>query len=112
MVLNENQKIVAELALKLSKEKLAPNAAKIDRERSFPTEGLQQIAKADLLGLTVPETLSGTGADIPSYLLAAEAIAEGCASTALVYITHPVVARAIALAASDEMKKILFKSFN
>lgn len=107
MLLNDNQRMIADLVTKISKEKIAPQAAEIDRKKSFPRKGLQNLAEADLLGITVPEDMGGTAADITSYVLAAEAIAEGCASTALLYVTHTVVARAIALAADDETKKTL-----
>lgn len=62
------------------------------------------------MGLTVPEAMGGGGVDTLSFVLATEAIAEGCASTALVFLTHSVVARALAVAGSDEQKSGLLPS--
>ena len=56
------------------------------------------------MGITVPEALGGGGSDTLSFVLVAEATAKACASTALVFITHSVVARALAVAGSDEQR--------
>ena len=55
--------------------------------------------------MTVPEAMGGGGADAISFVLAAEAIAQGCASTALIFLTHSVVARVLAVAGNDGQKE-------
>ena len=57
--------------------------------------------------MTVPEVLGGGGTDTLSFVLAVEAIAQGCASTALLFLTHSIVSRALAAAGSDEQKSRL-----
>jgi alkylation response protein AidB-like acyl-CoA dehydrogenase len=102
--LTDEQRMIQETARRIAQQELAPRAAEVDRDRTFPTDGLQQLAEAGFLGMTVPEALGGGGADTLSFVLAAEAIAQGCASTALLFLTHGVVARALAAASSDEQK--------
>lgn len=105
MDLTEEQKMVQSTASNIAKQELAPRAARVDREQLFPKEGLQKLAEASFLGLTVPEAMGGGGADTLSFVLAAEAIAGGCASTALLFLSHALIARALAAAGSDEQKK-------
>ncbi|MBI2868230.1 MAG: acyl-CoA dehydrogenase family protein [Chloroflexi bacterium] len=107
MVLTEAQKMIQGTASSIARQELAPRAARVDREQFFPREGLNKLAEAGFLGLNVPEALGGGGADTLSFVLATEGIAGGCASTALVFLTHSLVARALAAAGSEEQKKRL-----
>lgn len=104
MNFTNEQKMIQETAHKIAQQELAPRAAEVDRERAFPADGLQQLARAGFLGMTIPEALGGGGADTLFFVLAVEGIAQGCASTALLFLTHGVVARALAAAGSDEQK--------
>ena len=56
MLLNDDQRMIADLVTKISKEKIAPQAAEIDRTQSIPSKGLHNLAETELLGITVPET--------------------------------------------------------
>ena len=107
MNLSDEQKMIQETVSKITRQELAPRAADVDRASIFPKDGLQKLAEAGFLGITVPEAMGGGGADTLSFVLVAEAIAKGCPSTALVFITHAVVARALAVAGSDEQKNRL-----
>ena len=105
MNLSDEQKMIQETANKIAQQELAPKAAGVDRTQIFPRDGLQKLAEAGFLGITVPEALGGGGSDTLSFVLVAETIAKACASTALVFVTHSVVARALVVAGSDEQKK-------
>jgi alkylation response protein AidB-like acyl-CoA dehydrogenase len=107
MNLSNEQKMIQETANKIALQELAPMAADVDREQIFPRYGLQKLAEAGFLGITVPEVMGGGGSDTLSFVLVAETIAKACPSTALVFITHAVVSRALAIAGSDEQKKRL-----
>jgi alkylation response protein AidB-like acyl-CoA dehydrogenase len=104
MNFTDEQKIIQETARKIAQQELAPKAAEVDRDQAFPVDGLQQLAKAGFLGMVVPEALGGGGTDTLSFVLGVEAIAQGCASTALLFLTHNVVSRALAAAGSDDQK--------
>ncbi len=107
MNLTDAQKKVQTAARELSVKELAPQAARLDKERSFPLDGLNKLGAAGFLGLTVPQALGGRGADHVSFVLATEAIASSCASTALVFLTHSLVVRALSVAGTEEQKKRL-----
>jgi butyryl-CoA dehydrogenase len=104
MGFSDEQKMIQETAATIAQQELAPKAAAVDRDQIFPREGLQKLAKAGLLGMAVPKPMGGGGADTLSFVLAAEAIAKGCASTALVFVTHAAIARSLVVAGSDEQK--------
>jgi alkylation response protein AidB-like acyl-CoA dehydrogenase len=57
---DEQQRIVAEVAA-VADQSIAPNAARVDSEKAFPTESIAGLAKAGLLGLTVPSAFGGLG---------------------------------------------------
>ena len=111
MNLTNEQKMIQETAMKIAQQELMPRAVDVDRKQIFPRYGLQKLAEAGFLGMTVPEAMGGGGSDTLSFVLVAEAIAQACASTALVFITHSVVARALAVAGSDEQKKRFLPGF-
>ncbi len=111
MNLSNDQKMIQETASNIAKQELAPRASDVDRDQIFPRYGLQKLAEAGFLGITVPEAMGGGGSDTLSFVLAAEAIANGCPSTALIFLTHAVVARALAVAGSDEQKKRFLPGF-
>jgi alkylation response protein AidB-like acyl-CoA dehydrogenase len=107
MNLTDAQMKIQTAAQDLSLKELAPQAARVDKERSFPLDGLNKLGAAGFLGLTIPQALGGGGADSVSFVLATEAIARSCASTALVFLTHNLVTRALAVAGTDEQKQRL-----
>jgi alkylation response protein AidB-like acyl-CoA dehydrogenase len=72
----------------LAVERIAPRAARYDRDASFPFEDYADLHASGLLALCVPEQYGGLGADFESYCLVAEQIARGNASTALTYNMH------------------------
>lgn len=71
-----------------AREVLAPHAADVDRFGEFPHEGITALREAKLLGLMVPESLGGPGGSIVTGMLVTEALAKGCASTAMCYAMH------------------------
>lgn len=88
MVLNEQQTMVRDMARKFARERLAPNAARWDREAHFPMEELRDMGRLGLLGMNVPVEWGGAGADAVSTALALEEIAAGDAATATVMSGH------------------------
>jgi butyryl-CoA dehydrogenase len=107
MNLTDEQKIVQSTVSTIAQQELAPKAAEVDEKQLFPRAGIQKLAEKGFLGMAVPKPMGGYGSDTLSFVLATEAIAKCCASTGLVFLTHSVVARAIALAGSDNQKSQL-----
>src|SRR5688572_16754706 len=65
--LTARQRDLIDLAARLGRENFAPRAAKHDREASFPFENYDDLRRAGLLGLCVPEAHGGRGADFETY---------------------------------------------
>jgi alkylation response protein AidB-like acyl-CoA dehydrogenase len=82
------QKELIALARALALEHFAPRADRHDREASFPFEDYDDLRKAGLLALCVPERYGGRGASYETYCLVAEQLAQGNGSTALTFNMH------------------------
>ena len=66
----------------------ALRAAQHDREASHPLENYEALRDAGLYALNIPTELGGAGVGLLGYSLAAEELAQGCASTALSFNMH------------------------
>jgi butyryl-CoA dehydrogenase len=85
MRLSGEQRMLRDVARDFSRTRLAPFAAERDREARFPAEALVELGKLGFMGMLVPETYGGAGADHVGYSLVMEEIAagEGAVSTIL-----------------------------
>ena len=86
--LTEKQARLGVLARELAAEKFAPRAAHYDREAIFPTENYRDLGDAGLLGICIPESEGGHGADLKTYMLTAAEIGRFCGATALTFNMH------------------------
>ena len=86
--LTPKQRHLIDLAGTLGREKFAGRAARYDAEASFPFENYDDMRDAGLLGLCVPESHGGLGADYATYCLVSAEIGRYCGSTALTYNMH------------------------
>jgi alkylation response protein AidB-like acyl-CoA dehydrogenase len=106
MILNEQQTMIRDMARQFAQERLAPNAAKWDRESHFPAEEIREMGRLGLMGMNVPAEWGGAGADYVSTSLALEEIAAGDAATATVMSGHNSVGcMPIASFGNDEQKE-------
>ena len=69
-------------------EDFATRAAQHDRDASDPIENYAALRSAGFYGLNVPAELGGGGVGLLGWSLAAEELAQGCASTALSFNMH------------------------
>ena len=84
MILNSEHQMIREALREFSQERLAPNAARWDKEHHFPKEELAQLAELGAFGVAVPEELGGAGMDYLSLALVLEEIAAGDGGTSTV----------------------------
>ena len=84
----ERQASLVALAGRLGREKFAPRAERHDREASFPHENYADLREAGLLGLCVPESHGGLGADFETYCLVSAELGRWCGATALTFNMH------------------------
>ena len=84
MVLSEQHQMIRDALRTFSRERLAPNAARWDREHHFPKEELKELAALGAFGVAVPEELGGAGLDYVALALVLEEIAAGDGGTSTV----------------------------
>lgn len=89
--LTEEQGLLKKTLIDFVGQEIAPHAALIDREESFPHETFQKLASLGLLGISIPKTYGGAGADLFAAAMVMEQIARGCASTALSWGAHSIL---------------------
>ncbi len=85
--LNEEQKMVRTMVRDFCEREIAPVAAEIDEGR-FPAEVVKSMGELGLMGLTVPDSYGGGGADPVSMALATEEVAAACPSTSAIFAAH------------------------
>lgn len=87
---------ITSTAATIASDVLAHSAGDVDAGARFPKEGLDAIAKAGLLGLTVPALLGGQERGMRAFAAIAEELAAACGSTAMIYVMHVAATQAIA----------------
>ncbi|HJR58871.1 MAG TPA: acyl-CoA dehydrogenase family protein [Vicinamibacterales bacterium] len=89
---------------------VAPRAASIDDEATFPGELVALAAKQGLMGLTIPREWGGAGLDYMSYALAVEELARASAVMAVIVAVHnSLVAEPLAEFGTDGQKAAWLK---
>jgi butyryl-CoA dehydrogenase len=90
---------------KFARERLAPGAARRDRERAFPREELAGLAAMGLYGVAIPEQWGGAGMDATAMAIACEEISAGEGATATIVAVNNLVAGILAGYGTDEQKR-------
>jgi alkylation response protein AidB-like acyl-CoA dehydrogenase len=88
-----------------SQERLAPNAARWDREHHFPKEELKELAQLGAFGVAVPEQYGGAGLDYVSLALVLEEIAAGDGGTSTIISVNNCPVCSIAMMYANEEQK-------
>ena len=81
--LSDVQREFRETLRAFCEEKVAPNAAEVDRSAEFPWKSFEACREMQLPALGVPEAFGGAGADSVTQAIMIEELARVCASTAL-----------------------------
>jgi butyryl-CoA dehydrogenase len=82
--LSDEQQMIQAMAREFAESAIRPIAAEIDREARFPHETVKRMGELGLMGIGIPETWGGSGADTVAYVVALEEIARVCASHAVI----------------------------
>jgi hypothetical protein len=110
MVLSEQHEMIRDALRSFAQERLAPNAARWDKEHHFPKEELKELAALGAFGVAVPEELGGAGLDYLSLALVLEEIAAGDGGTSTVISVNNCPVCSIAMIyANDEQKERFLK---
>jgi alkylation response protein AidB-like acyl-CoA dehydrogenase len=79
---------VRDLARRFAEERVAPHAARWDREHAFPADVLAELGELGLMGVCVPEEHGGAGADFLSYVLVLEELSRADAGVGVTVAVH------------------------
>ena len=76
-------------------------ADSVDREARFPSEAFDALKRECLLSAMVPAAFGGAGLSLADVGAICETLAQGCASTAMVYAMHQIQVACIEAHGSD-----------
>jgi alkylation response protein AidB-like acyl-CoA dehydrogenase len=82
----------------VARDVLAKYAADVDKTARWPAESIDALKNGGFLGLTVPTSHGGAGEGPRTFAAVVAKLAEGCASTAMIYLMHVVATQSIAAA--------------
>jgi isovaleryl-CoA dehydrogenase len=88
-------------------ERIAPEAARVDRERAFPAENLRALGEIGALGLVAPVEHGGAGGALTALAEACEIVGSACASSGMVFLMHSVTAATIAAGGGARAGEVL-----
>ena len=104
--LTENQIMIQQMVRDFAQKELAPIAADLDRNSTFPHEIVKQMGELDLFALPFSEEYGGTGDGYMGYVIAVEEISRACASTGITYAAHCSIGTGpVYLFGTDEQKQ-------
>ena len=86
--LGDNANMIREAAGRFADERIAPLAAKVDREDWFPRELWPAMGELGLHGITVEEEWGGLGLGYLEHVIAVEEVSRASASVGLSYGAH------------------------
>ena len=102
--LTDDQIAFAETAKQFSDQALAPNAAKWDRDHTFPIDTFRQAGELGFCGLYSPEEAGGLGLSRLDSSIIFEQLAMGCTTTTAMLTIHNMATWMIATWGTDEAK--------
>ena len=102
--LTDEQRMIRDLARKVAREKVTPNAAYVDETETYPESSIQALIDAGLYGIWVPEEYGGTAMGCLALSLASEEVAYACAATGTQYLDQALGGLPILLGGTDAQK--------
>ncbi|MDB5919160.1 MAG: acyl-CoA dehydrogenase [Massilia sp.] len=105
MILTEEHQMIRDALRSFSQERLAPNAARWDKEHHFPKEELKELAALGAFGVAVPEHLGGAGLDYVSLALVLEEIAAGDGGVSTIISVNNCPVCSIAMMYANDAQK-------
>jgi len=103
--LTEEQMMVRELARRIAEEKIKPVREYYDESEEFPWPIVEELAKADLCGVYIPEEYGGTGGGVLELCIAVEELCKVDGGIALVLAATALATFPILLFGNQEQKK-------
>jgi len=109
--LTPEQVDLRDLIRRIAVEQVAPRAAAIDADSSFPQDVRELFATHDLFGLPFDTQYGGTGTGTLMTMLAIEEVSKACASSGLMLAVQDLGTLPIRLAGSPQLKDRVLPRF-
>ncbi|HED00660.1 MAG TPA: acyl-CoA dehydrogenase [Proteobacteria bacterium] len=103
--LTDEQKMIVDLARKIAEEKVVPVRAELDEKEEFPRKIMEDLGKADLFGIYIPEKYGGFGGGCFENCLAVEQLGRACIGVATTFAASGLGAFPILFFGSEEQKQ-------
>lgn len=105
MILTEEHQMIRDALRSFAQERLAPNAARWDREHHFPQAELKELAALGAFGVAVPEEHGGAGLDYLALALVLEEIAAGDGGTSTIISVNNCPVCSIAMMYANDAQR-------
>jgi hypothetical protein len=105
MILTEEHQMIRDALRTFASARLAPNAARWDREHHFPKDELKELAQLGAFGVAVPEQYGGAGLDYVALALVLEEIAAGDGGTSTIISVNNCPVCSIAMTYANAAQK-------
>jgi butyryl-CoA dehydrogenase len=103
--LTEEQKMLKELARRITEEHVIPLRAELDEKEEFPWPIMRVCAEAGLFGVAIPEKYGGSGGGVFETCLVIEELSRGCLGVAVSFAASSLCAYPIMLFGTEEQKQ-------
>ena len=103
--LNEELSGLQAVVRRLAQDKIKPRARDIDLSGEYPQDIFDEFAKADLLGLCIPEEYGGSGAGILGLTLAIEEVTKYSNVLGLMLLLTRLATGPVMIAGTEEQKR-------
>src|SRR5512144_1631884 len=105
MLLSDDHIAVQDAVRAFVQDRIAPNAARWDREHHFPADELKGLAELGCYGVAVPERWGGAGMDYTALAVILEEIAAGDGGTSTVVSVNNCPVCSILMAWGNDAQK-------
>jgi butyryl-CoA dehydrogenase len=105
MSLSAHHEQIRDAVRRFARERLAPNAARWDRDKHFPREEVQGLAAMGLCGVAIPEQWGGAGMDYTALALACEEVSAGDGATCTILMVTNLIANIVQGYGNEAQKK-------
>ncbi len=103
--LTEEQKMLKELARRITEEHVIPLRAEFDEKEEFPWPIMRVCAEVGLFGVAIPEQYGGSGGGVFETCLVIEELSRGCLGVAVSFAASSLCAYPIMLFGTEEQKR-------
>src|ERR1019366_6539748 len=103
--LTETHRQFRDTLRRFAEDRVAPNAAKADREATYPQASFDACVEMELPSLGIPVEYGGAGADHVTQAIMAEELARVCASTSVTMLVSKLGMLPVINWASEDLKR-------